>query len=584
MRHHAGLGGGAAANTFTGLRWENSNAEIAAAIGSSYNVVFTGTTIHNGKITDAGTHNSFVDTFHNSTNALNGDLWRTQADQTVVDHEIDGIGLGTVRGHQREYETDVPSSPGNFQNAWRWGPGDGSTGQQVWELQDLINGVVRFGVQQNTTAGGNAQSYLNAAGTGSVCFNCSTNSGTGGVTFGSGGATPSAVASIDSTGNQSILGNLSFYSGATQAWQWECASVSQCILRNINATVPANPFIIDTNGPTEIDSQATYAVTVNNHSSSGTGGFIVYGGGATYYNSVLFSITGTPSAPSFRIPGLASSSSRWCVDIDNSGYFYNTGAPCNSGTTTSITVTAPSDFILTGCTITTNGTCAFAWNTTASGTAPTWNQSTSGNAATATYATTAGGAPPTGSCTGDLTGTEPACVVAQINGGAPPTSTHVAGYDGSGKPIAAPNTYGCIDGYDHLPCTVFIQSPVSETAGSGSYTQVWPATGNAAAGIYRVTGYLYGTAADTCTTGSATAEQYVKATMNGGTANGWALDSAQVGSTGGAVSSGSVTAAPVFTIAASTTYFSVESTKTACSVYASGTATWTRAIIIERLQ
>ena len=32
-----------------------------------------------GKLTDAGTHNSFADTFHRSCNNLNGDLWRSQS-------------------------------------------------------------------------------------------------------------------------------------------------------------------------------------------------------------------------------------------------------------------------------------------------------------------------------------------------------------------------------------------------------------------------------------------------------------------------------------------------------------------------
>ena len=128
------LGAGASNNTFNGVSNENSNTQVSAASGSQYNLWLTGGTMFTGKLTDAGTHNSFADTFHRSWNNLNGDLWRSQSDTTITNHVYTGIGLGNVRGRQEEWQTDVPGSPGNYQNAWLWGPGDGTAGAQVWSF------------------------------------------------------------------------------------------------------------------------------------------------------------------------------------------------------------------------------------------------------------------------------------------------------------------------------------------------------------------------------------------------------------------------------------------------------------------
>ena len=48
-------------------------------------------------------------------------------------------------------------------------------------------------------------------------------------------------------------------------------------------------FISYVNGGTELDSQATAAVVINNHSTAGTGGFTVYEGGANY-NTTAFRV------------------------------------------------------------------------------------------------------------------------------------------------------------------------------------------------------------------------------------------------------------------------------------------------------
>jgi hypothetical protein len=411
------LGSGATSNTFTGVRNENSNTQINAASGSAYNLWLTGGTMFTGRLIDNGTHNTFWDAFHRQFNNLNGDLWRSQADATVVNHIYTGIGLGNVRGRQDEWQTDVPGSPGSYQNAWLWGPGDGTSGGQQWALLDMLNNVPRWGAGQLTTAGGNNQSFINGAGTGNVCFQCSGNSGTGGVAFGSGGATPSTIAAYDNAGNLYQLGRHDFYSGSTLAWRLNCASTGACAIQSMTPTASAYHLRMYNGAGTEIDGEGSGGISINNTSSSGTGPFTVYGG-ASYYNTKLFQVQNNGNGTAnYLFPSLAAGSGRVCLDVDTSGYFHALTSDCgtssSSGTVTQVIVTAPSDFVLTGCNITSSGTCTFTWNTSASGSAPQWNQSTTGNAATAsalasTPTTCNAGYAPTGvTASGNSTGCAP---------------------------------------------------------------------------------------------------------------------------------------------------------------------------------
>ena len=164
------LGPNAQNNTIVGLRNENSTNQVVADAGSSYNNWMTGGTMFTGKLTDNGTRNSFLDTFHRSFNGLNGDWYGSQQDATVTNHLRLGIGTGNERGLLNEVQTD---------SGYRWiyGFSDATGGQQLYQLQDLLNNVYRLQVQQwnpgqNSTSD---QTALNAAGTGNVCFNCSTN-------------------------------------------------------------------------------------------------------------------------------------------------------------------------------------------------------------------------------------------------------------------------------------------------------------------------------------------------------------------------------------------------------------------------
>ena len=170
------LGANAQNNTIVGLRNENSTNQVVADAGSSYNNWMTGGTMFTGQLTDNGTRNSFLDTFHRSFNGLNGDWYGSQKDATVTNHYRLGIGAGNERGLLNEYQTD-------YGYRWTMGLSDATAGEQFYQILDELNNVYRLSIGQynNGQSSTNNQTVINAAGTGAVVLNGSNNSGTGGV-------------------------------------------------------------------------------------------------------------------------------------------------------------------------------------------------------------------------------------------------------------------------------------------------------------------------------------------------------------------------------------------------------------------
>lgn len=119
----------------------------------------------------------------------------------------------------------------------------------------------------------------------------------------------------------------------------------------------------------------------------------------------------------------------------------------------------------------------------------------------------------TGSLSGDVTGTQSATTVSKINGGSVPASAKVLATNSSGQLVAASNTLGCLDGWDHLPCTVYEMGVTSESAVTGAYATAYTTP---AAGVYRVNGNVYPT---TDGTTSYTVSLSVKQQQTGGDAS-----------------------------------------------------------------
>ncbi len=354
------LGANAQNNTIVGLRNENSNNQVVADAGSAYNNWMTGGTMFTGQLTDNGTRNSFLDTFHRSFNGLNGDWYGSQKDATVTNHLRLGIGAGNERGLLNEIQTDY---------GYRWieGYSDATAGEQFYQIDDVLNNVNRLSIGQynNGQSSTNDQTVVNAAGTGAVVLNGSTNAGTGGVVIGSGGASESTVATISNAGNAQFNGTLlvggtsqstgtmtvrnnadaevdyylwpglttsqkgSFtykdWNGNSQWYMVKDASNNWALNSAVGGLDSFKAYQSTNSGDTYVNAaNPTGVVRVNYESGSGTG-FNIYGGNSS---ALYASFTGTTS---IKFPGLAAASGHYCVQVDTSGFLTNTGSACGTG-------------------------------------------------------------------------------------------------------------------------------------------------------------------------------------------------------------------------------------------------------------
>ena len=354
------LGANAQNNTIVGLRNENSTFQVVADAGSSYNSWMTGGTMYTGKLSDSGTRNSFLDTFHRSFNSLNGDWYGSQQDATVTNHFRLGIGSGNERGILDRYQTD-------YGYRWTMGLSDATGGEQYYQLLDELNNVYRISVGQynKDQASTNNQTVVNSAGTGAVVLNGSNNSGTGGVVFGSGGPNETTVATVSNSGNAQFNGMLQV-GGTTQStgtmtvrnnadaevdyylWpgltasqkgsftykdfngnsQWfmvKDASNNWALNSALGGLDSFKAYQSNNSGDTYVNASNTSGVVRVNYESGSGSAFNVYGGGS---GNLYASFSGTNA---IKFPGLSAASGRNCLQIDSSGFISNTGAACGSG-------------------------------------------------------------------------------------------------------------------------------------------------------------------------------------------------------------------------------------------------------------
>jgi hypothetical protein len=361
------LGASAKNNTIVGLRNENSTSQVVADAGSAYNNWMTGGTMFTGALTDNGTRNSFLDTFHRSFNGMNGDWYGSQQDATVTNHFRLGIGSGNERGLLNRYQTD-------YGYRWTEGLSDATAGEQFYQILDELNGVYRLSIGQynNGQTSTNNQTVINSAGTGAVVLNGSASAGTGGVIFGSGGASETTVATVDSAGDAAFNGTLKVggattlvssatvrnsadaeidatlwagatanqkeafvykdYTGASQWYMVKDASNNWALNSAVGGLDSIKAYQSTNSGDTYINAaKAAGAVRVNYETGAGTA-FNVYGGSSS---SLYASFAGTGA---IKFPGLSASSGHNCLQIDSSGYITNTGSGCGTNTTTGTTL------------------------------------------------------------------------------------------------------------------------------------------------------------------------------------------------------------------------------------------------------
>jgi len=354
------LGPNAQNNTILGLRNENSTNQVVADAGSSYNSWITGGTMLTGKLTDNGTRNSFLDTFHRSFNGLNGDWYGSQQDATLTNHFRLGIGTGNERGLQDRYQTD-------YGYRWTMGLSDATGGEQFYQILDELNNVYRFSIGQynNGQSSTNNQTVINSAGTGAVVLNGSNGSGTGGVIFGSGGTSENTVATINNAGNAQfngtlLVGGTSQSTGTMTVRNNADAEVDYYLWPGLTASQKGSYTYKDWNGNSQwylvkdasnnwalnsatggLDSFKAYQSTnsgdtyIDTSNSSGhirlnyeTGSGAetdIYSGSSSSLDAAFLGPT------SIKFPGLAAATGHACLQVDTSGYLTNTGSACGSG-------------------------------------------------------------------------------------------------------------------------------------------------------------------------------------------------------------------------------------------------------------
>ena len=270
------LGANAVNNTIVGLRNENSTNQVVADAGSGFNNWMTGGTMFSGKLTDNGTRDSFLDTFHRSFNGLNGDWYGSQLDATVTDHQRLGTGIGNERGRITEIQTD-------YGYRWQQGYSDGATGVQSWFVQDLLNNVPRLSVGQYLSA--TANTVTNVMLNNSGCYTSSTPPTIGFSGGGGSGAAATAIMYAITTGTTCVGGygvasvtitnsGTGYTSQPTVTW----SGSNQTTAPNAVAEITTSG---STNNQTVINAAGTGAVIFNGSNNSGIGGVVFGSGGAT---------------------------------------------------------------------------------------------------------------------------------------------------------------------------------------------------------------------------------------------------------------------------------------------------------------
>jgi hypothetical protein len=269
------LGGQAQNNTIVGLRNENSTLQYVADTGSKWNYVATGGTFFNGELTDAGEHNSFWDAFHRTANGMTGDWYASQQDATITNHTRLGTGLGNERGLQDEYQTD-------FGNRWTTGLSDGTTGEQFWNVSDLLNNVNRISIGQWLSATANV--VTNVIVNNGGCYNTSTAPTLG--FSGGGGSSAAATANMVAVATSSCSGGYAI--STITVTNGGSAYTSQPTVTATGSNQVSAPHLvaeIATNGgtgsQTAINSAGTGAVVLNGSNNSGTGGTVFGSGGGS---------------------------------------------------------------------------------------------------------------------------------------------------------------------------------------------------------------------------------------------------------------------------------------------------------------
>ncbi|HEV2134197.1 MAG TPA: hypothetical protein VGR47_08030 [Terracidiphilus sp.] len=263
------LGANAQNNTIMGLRNENSTNQVVADAGSAYNNWISGGTMFTGKLTDNGTRNSFLDSFHRSFNGMNGDWYGSQQDATVTNHYRLGTGTGNERGLLKRYQTD-------YGYRWTTGPTDATSGEQFFQIKDELNNVNRFSVGQYLSAAANTVTNVMVNNGG-----CYSSNAAPVVAFADGGGTGAAATAnmvASSCSGGWTVGSVTMTNNGSGYTSQPAITFSGSNQVSSPSAVAEISTAGSTNNQTVLNSAGTGAVVLNASNNAGTGG-VVFGSG-----------------------------------------------------------------------------------------------------------------------------------------------------------------------------------------------------------------------------------------------------------------------------------------------------------------
>ena len=266
------LGPNAVNNTIVGLRNENSTSQVIADAGSSYNSWIAGGTMFTGKLTDNGTRNSFLDSFHRTFNGLTGDWYGSTQDATVTNHYRLGTGQGNERGLYDRYQTD-------YGYRWTTGLSDATAGAQFYQILDELNNVYRLSIGQYLSATANTVTNIVVNNGG-----CYSSSAPPSISFtGGGGSGAAATATMTLSKSVNCVGGYTVASAALTAAGSGYTAQPTIGFSGSNQTAAPNAIAEittagSTNNQTVLNAAGTGAVIFNGSNNSGTGG-VVFGSG-----------------------------------------------------------------------------------------------------------------------------------------------------------------------------------------------------------------------------------------------------------------------------------------------------------------
>ena len=230
-----------------------------------------------------------------------------------------------------------------------------SNGTQSYTITDKVNGTDRLAITQTTASSSTAIASVQVTAPGT--FTCSTGPV---VSFNAGSGSDAAGYALmfpePGTGTYGVNSVILTDTGTNYTGNFAVSFTGTCMVTSPTATAIVAPAG-SPNNPTDLSSTGTAAIRLNPTTTSGTGGLIVYGGGPTYYDTAIFSVTPNGSGGAvYTFPTAASSGGYACAQLDSSGRLSNTSTPCASTTgyaplaspTFTGTVTIPSGAAIAG--------------------------------------------------------------------------------------------------------------------------------------------------------------------------------------------------------------------------------------------